>query len=349
MKTTRSLLTLAALSSLLLAACENEGPFEPTLDELAFEDELALQLLEDPGTIETALELAEVQNSAAQRRGWAWGANNNVRSQAEHSFREAQGALAAGDHIRARDRARDGRRLVAQSMAAAGGSAAILGTVERLEALPLMVAADQEAFTNSGKLGLQLGKLATMAREAIRAGDQTRAGALGVLGEQAVRHNHRWQHQVEASRAEIAVALGAEAVELAKRILSEQEEVTDTEQGDLLATAEEFLAQARRALEAGEEARAAHLAHQAQWWALKAVVLPEGITDEDARAVLSLAETLLGGAKTAVGPEPTQLQAALLTKAARMLEHGKTNLSNGKCRGIGALWQSAVISSYLLG
>ena len=349
MKPIRFFLTLTALSSLLLAACENEGPLEPTLLELSFEGGLALQLLEDPNTIETALELADIQSSAAQRRGWAWGSNNNARSQAEHNFREAQGALAVGDQVRAMERAREGRRLVAQSMAAAGGSAAILGTVERLEALPLMVTADQESFTNSGKLGLQLGKLATMAREAIRAGDQTRAGALGVLAEQAFRHNHRWQHQVEASRAEIAVALGAEAVELAKRVLSEQGDVTDTEQGDLLATAEAFLVQAQRALEAGEEARAAHLAHQAQWWALKAVILPGGITDEDARSVLTLAERLLDGARSAVGPEPTQLQAALLTKAARMLEHGKTNLSNGNCRGIGALWQSAVISSYLIG
>jgi hypothetical protein len=223
-----------------------------------------------------------------------------------------------------------------------------LGTVERIEALPLMVAADPDAFSTSGKLGLQLGKLATMAREAIRAGNQTRAGSLGVLAEQAFRHNHRWQNQVEVSRAEIAVALGAEAVGLAKRILSDQGPYADTEHLDLLATAEEFLARARRALEAGEEAGAAHLAHQAQWWALKAVVLPGGITDEDARFVFSLAETLLENAREAIGPEPTQLQAALLKKAARMLEHGKTSLSNGTCRGIGALWQSAVISSYLI-
>jgi predicted NBD/HSP70 family sugar kinase len=117
---------------------------------------------------------------------------------------------------------------------------------------------------------------------------------------------------------------------------------------DLLATAEEFLIQARRALEAGEEARAAHLAHLAEWWALKAVVLPGGVTDEDARFVLDLATHLLPLAREAVGPEPTELQEALLTKAARMLERGKAALANGVCRGIGALWQSAVISSFLL-
>ncbi len=95
--------------------------------------------------------------------------------------------------------------------------------------------------------------------------------------------------------------------------------------------------------------RAAHLAHQAQWWALKAVVLPGGITDEEARSILGLATTLLDQAGTAVGPDPTDLQTALLTKATRMLESGKANVGNGVCRGLGALWQSAVISSYLIG
>ncbi len=118
-----------------------------------------------------------------------------------------------GDQVRALEQAREGRRLVAQAIEMAGGANAILGMVERLEALPLSVTTDPDAFVNSGKLGLQLGKLATTARKAIRAGDRTRAGALGVLSEQAFRHNRRQQNLVGAERAELSVALGAEAVE----------------------------------------------------------------------------------------------------------------------------------------
>jgi hypothetical protein len=64
--------------------------------------------------------------------------------------------------------------------------------------------------------------------------------------------------------------------------------------------------------------------------------------------MLTLAETLLTEAKEAVGTEPTSIQEALLARAGALLRKGEAALGNGTCRGIGALWQSAVISSYLI-
>ena len=75
------------------------------------------------------------------------------------------------------------------------------------------------------------------------------------------------------------VALGAEAVELATRLIGDPG-TADTEQVEFLRTAMEFQTGAEAALEAGEDRRAVHLAKLAQWWSLKAVVLPGGITDE---------------------------------------------------------------------
>ncbi len=353
MMTGKSTLLLAAFTTALLAACQDEGPTSFEFEDLALEDQIALELLADPSSSETALELAGVQTTAAQRNGWGWGSNQHQRSQAQQRFREAEAALAQGDQLRAMKRAREGRSLVAQAIELAGGPQAIVGMVERMEALPAMISADPDAFANPGKLGLQIGQMAERARQALQAGDRTRAGALCVLGEQAFRHNHRHQYQHQqgfgGTRAELAVALGGEAIELAGRILDGQP-ISDAESQEYLDTAEEYLGQARVALDAGEDTRAAHLAHLAQWWALKAVVLPGGITDEEAREILGLAETLLTNAKDALsGVEPSDLQAALLARAERLLERGKEKLGNGECRGLGALWQSAVISSYLLG
>lgn len=348
MTTFRSLLTLGFLGTLPLIGCEDAGPTQPAVEEMSLEDQITLDLLADPATIQAALDLAETHSGAAYRKGWDGAPGHGQHSQVELAFRQAQDALAQGDLLRARDRARDGRRLVAESIQLAGGQSAIEGMVERLESLPTSISADPEAFVNSAKLGLQVGKLATMARAAARKGDHTRAGALGVLSEQAFRHQYRNNEQDPSRRVALAVALGTEAVDLAKRMLGEQVGGADTEQLDLLATAEEFLSQAVSALEAGENQRAGHLAKQAQWWALKAVVLPGGITDEEARFMLGVAETLLADARDAIGSEPTSLETALLTRAARMLERGKASLENGVCRGIGALWQSATISSYLL-
>jgi HEPN domain-containing protein len=353
MKAIRPFFITALLSLLPLAACEQGALTDPADDDLAladlsFEDQLSLELLADPATTEAALDLTDTQTGAAFRKGWGPGSNAGRRNQAEQAFREAGDALAQGDLLRARDRARDGRRLVSESIQLAGGASAIEGMVERTEALTTIITADPDAFANPGKLGLQIGKIATMAREASQSGDQVRAGAMGVLAEQAFRHQRRNHEGDPSRRASLAVALADEAVGLATRILDEQVPTADAQQRDFLTTAEEFLAAAKRALEAEEFARAVHLAHQAQWWSLKAVVIPGGVTEEDARFVLELAETLYGQAREAIGSEPTEVEAALLARAARLIEHGKAKLGSGSFRGIGALWKAAVLSSWLL-
>jgi hypothetical protein len=347
MRTNRPFNLTVLLTALLAGACQDGGPTEPGLDLLSTEEELTLALLQDPASVDVALELADIQESAAHGNGHGWGTQGNGAGQVRTMFHAAQTSLAQGDRVRAMERARQARRLVAQAIEGAGGAQAVEAMVERLESLPLEVASDPDAYMNSGKLGLQLGKLATTARTALRQGQVTRAGELGVLGEQAVRNQQRLQNRIQAGRAEIVVALGRESIELATRLLGDP--ISDTESQDLLAIARRFQGEAEEALEAGEEARAVHLARQAQWWALKAVVLPGGITDEEARAMSNLATTLLADARAAVGPELTELEEALLKRAARLLEMGQANLANGTCRGIGALWQSSVISSYLIG
>lgn len=355
MKAARSFLTLAMMSLLSTAACDGGALVDPadgglTLSDLPFEDQLSIELLANPATAEAALDLTDTQNGAAYRKGWGGGHTSNAgrRNQAEQAFREAAGALAQGDLLRARDRTRDGRRLVAESIQLAGGAEAIEGMVERVEALSTVISADPEAFVNATKLGLQIGQIATMAREACQNGDKTRAGALGVLAEQAYRHQQRNHEGDPSRRAAMAVDLAEKAIGLAARLLDEQAPAADAQQRDLLATAEEFLSAAQRALEAEEYQRAAHLAHQAQWWALKAVVIPGGVTDEDARFILELAETLYAQARDTIGPEPNEVQEALLTRAARLIEHGKAKLESGSFRGLGALWKAAVLSTWLL-
>ncbi len=343
------ILSLVALVLISTAACQDGQPLGPESADLSFEDELALDLLSDPNSTAAALELLEVQASAAHGKGWARGPADTRRSQAELAFREAQDALAQGDLIRARDRARDGRRLVAESIQLSGGAGAIESMVERLEALPLQIAADPADYQNSGKLGLQIGQLAERARKATQKKDQTRAGELGVLGEQVMRRQHERRHGGSIERARLSIALATEAIEIADRVLSAQPGGADTEQQELLDVAKEYLAQATLAFEAGEEARAIHLARLAQWGALKAVVIPGGITDDEARFVLALAETLLGEARDAIDPDPTEIETVLFSRSTRLFERGKATVEAGNYRGIGPLWWSAVISSYLVG
>lgn len=349
MKTTRQLSLVPLLAGLALAACQDGDPAGPSVETLALEDQLALELLQDPSTIETALEVVGIQATAAYRRGHAWGQSQDFSHQARFAFQNAQAALGQGDQLRAMARAREARRLLAHAMEAADPNA-LNALVEHLESLPLAVEGEPEAFSNPGGLGMMLGQLGQEAGQALRKGDRIRAGQLGILGEQLFRQGQGGQGAGMGRNADLAVALGAEAIELATRLLDEAVATAEqAEQDDLLATALEFQAQAQTALEAGELARAAHLARLAQWWALKALVLPDGVTDEEVQSMLDLAASLLQDAREAVGAEPDSLQTLLLEKAARMLEAGAANMENGTCRGIGALWQVAVISSYLIG
>jgi len=348
-KTIRSIATAGLLLSLAMAGCEGSDPTQSLPQDPTLEDDLALEILADPSSDETALDLATVQASAASnRKGWGWGAGTDWRTQAERCFQEARQALAEGDRIRAREKAREGRQLVAQTIELAGGQGAIMGLVERLEGLPATIGGDPDAFTDQANLRHQLGSLGQQAREALGSGDPTGAGALAVLGEQAFRHRHRSQTQETGRRADLAVDLAEEAVVLAQRLMDDQDQVSDTEQLELLAMAQDYLSEARRALEAGQSSRAAHLAHLAQWWALKAVVVPGGITDEDVGMVSLVAGTLLEEAAVAVEADPSELALALLARATRMFHEGGENVGNGSCRGLGALWQAAVISAYLL-
>jgi len=349
MKTLRLFSLLPLLGGLTLAACDDTGPTEPSLDDpgnLTVEEALTLEVLADPASTELALSLATVQTSAAYRWGMAWSSAEDIITQAENRFRNAEQAYANGELARAMEQHREARRLVAQAMERAGGSQALQGQVERLESLPVMVAGDPDCFQDPQGLAHQLGELGQQARNAYRKGNRIRAGEMGVLGEQALRKRQRDQANLLAGHPEVKIELGAEAIELANRILADQG--ADDEQLYILAVAEELQTIAVEALEAGDLRWAVHFAHLAEWWALKAVVLPGGSSDEEAAFIHDLAQTLYDEALIAVGEEPDELQAALLLRATRMLEAGEANLSNETGRGLGAFWQVAVLSSYLI-
>jgi len=110
-----------------------------------------------------------------------------------------------------------------------------------------------------------------------------------------------------------------------------------------------MLARAEEALAAGRYARAVHFAWHAHWAALKAVVLPGGITHEDIGTILDLAHQLFEEATAVVGDDPSELEARLLGRARRLIAVGEEKLAEGNPRGVAPLWSSAVISLWLTG
>jgi hypothetical protein len=109
-----------------------------------------------------------------------------------------------------------------------------------------------------------------------------------------------------------------------------------------------MLGLAERALENGHYARAVHYAWHAQWSAMRAVILPGGVTEGEIRAMVELAHHLYSEAEIAVGDDPTELQTRLLARAARLIERGEEMLEEGHKRGVAPIWRAAVISRWLI-
>lgn len=148
-------------------------------------------------------------------------------------------------------------------------------------------------------------------------------------------------------RAGLAVDFADSAVELASELLREAGG-GDTAQTTLLARAQGQADGAQAALEAGRSAAAMRLAHGAVATAMKAWILPGGVSEEEVRLVQATAEEMLREATGVVG-SADDLPAQVLSWAQTFFDRGMEKIAAGQPRGVVALWRSAVLSHWLIG
>ena len=353
MKTRTTHAVLALLGVAALGACDTGT--DVRLDDLTAAEHAELDVLTDPGAFEVGLEISELTNEVAADMGMDGATTGRLlQTEARALLEEARDAVRDGDRVRALDAARRARLLLARALVAAGGEAAVEALIERIEALALTV--DEEVFDNPEAVRARLEQIAAEARALLAEGHTLAAAARALLGEQIARyHRGRRDHSdIAHDRARLAVDLARSAVALAERLLADDAMPTDpttdrvTDRNRWLYLAKGLLARAEHALENGYLRRAVHLAHHAQWAALKAVILPGGVTEAEIRAIADLAQQLLERAKAAVGDDPTDLELRLLGHAEQMIELGLRRLEMGEKRGVAALWRAAVVCHWLL-
>ncbi len=359
MKTRKMQGAVLLFGLLALVACDQDGTGLLT-DDLTPEEVQELVVLEDESSMSVALELVTVSDEVAGPS--AVGAAQVGRGhhmQAQLRFAAAREALQAGDRRRALEEARSGRRLLVRALLAFGGPDAIDALIERIEDLSLTDVDDDDVFVDPAAVADALGRLADVARDRLAANDMIGGGERALLGEQIARY-HRGQSDrrgdVHPDRARLAVALAETAVDLAERIIAAEDvavrdAVTDVadHQNRWLAHAKRMLNRAQMALENGNHARAVHFAQHAHWSALKAVILPGGITEAEIEDMIALADELFAQADEVVGDDSPELEQKLLQRAARLIEIGKTRLEEGHKRGLAALWRASVICAWLVG
>jgi len=357
MRTLKNRRSLALFGLLAFAACDDVAT-DVAFDELTTQEQLELAVLADQASFDIATDLTQVMNDVAMMRGMGGAVQARaLNADARAAFAEARAAMLSGDHHRALEASAIARRLIARALIATGGVPAVEDLIERLE--DILMTIDPEVFDDPDALRAELEAIIAEAHALLAAGDSVGAAARAILGEQRARLRRGRQHRrgdIAPDRARLAVALGGSAVSLAERLIAADVVPTDVAEGDVdhhrnrwLAHAHRMLEMAEQALAHGRFARAVHFAQHAQWSALKAVILPGGITTEELRAMVGLAETLHEQAKAALGEDPTELELRLFERAGRLIEIGIEKLEAGHKRGVAALWRSAVISHWLIG
>ena len=359
MKKIRTHQIAALLGLFALAACDESGT-QALVDDLTPAESLELAVLEDPGSFDVALELNSDANDVAASLGLAGvGEGRGLNVQAAVRFAAAAEALRGGDRRRALEEARHARRLLARAIVATSGADGVIALIERIEELALITAEDDDVFDDPEALRARLEALAAEARELLASGDLVAAAERALLGEQIARHHRGRRHHpgdILPDRARLAVSLAGTAVALAERLVAADStpvrqlgasNVRD-HQNRWLAHARRMLEKAEHALAAGHFARAVHFAEHAHWSALKAVILPGGITEEELRAMVALAHHLYDEAKIALGDAPTELEQRLFARAGRLIELGERMLAEGNKRGVAPVWRGAVISRWLM-
>lgn len=359
-------LRVAALAAIAaVAACDSDST-EPDFEQFSVQEQMELSVLEDQDSYDAAVVLTSVSAEVAMTGGGRGGAEaQSLQNQAASAFAEARAAHMAGDHRRAIDASRAARRLVAAAMIATGGIPAVEDLIERLE--DMLLTMTDETVDDVDALTAELEAILDEARALLEAGDSVGAAARAILGEQRIqqrRGRHLRDFRVGAERARFEVALAGTAVQLATRLLQDDvvpdaavtDASTDEAEADAvhdrrdrwLAHARKWLQKAERAYDAEHYHLAVHFAWHAQWSALKAVILPGGITEEEIRALHQLSLELHEQATEALGDDPTDFQLRVLNRAGHLIEIGVRKLENGHRRGIAALWRSATMSAWLL-
>jgi HEPN domain-containing protein len=351
----------ALFAVLAFGACDESGT-NPTDADLTLDEAAELALIEDAGSMDIAPELVDVTADVAANVGDPGSAEGrSLNLQARARFQAALESLHQGNRRQALAEARHARRLAAQALVAAGGAEAVEALIERLEELlATLDVEDDDVFDDPERLKARLEAIVAGARELLEQGNLVAAAERALLGEQLVRfHRGRRDHRgdVRPERARLAVDLARTAVALAERLIaSDDTPVRDVGSSDVpdrqtrwLAHAHRMLGLAERALESGHFARAVHFAYHAHWSALKAVILPGGITETELDAMVVVANNLYEQAQEAVGDDPTELQQRLLALAGRLIERGEQMLEDGYPRGVAPLWRAAVISRWLIG
>lgn len=321
-----------------------ETPSDPGFDNLPPVGDVEIELATDPDLIASLLEdvtsvLGNNMTSAAALE----------ISTAEGLFRSARDEWVRGDYERVRVRGDEAREALGRALTRGRDRSTLDDYISRTDHVRQRLdTTDRDDFDRPNDLAADLDRLLADAKRARARGDDVTAGKRVVeASERTDRSRARRHRDAPEEAARWAVSMAASAVDLANRLLEGSD--PSERQLHLLDTAMRLAASAAEALENGHFRQALMLGHKAVGMALMAVVSPDGVTEDEIRALIELAEAQLLAANEALQAEPSEALEKVLRRAEAAFTEGVQQVENGNERGIHPIWRAAVVGSVIAG
>ena len=327
--------------ALYIGGC-TDTPSDPGFDEMPPMEDVEIEMATDPDLTASLIEDVSISMTANMTA-----AASVEISTAEGLFSQARVELTRGEYERVRSLGDQAREALGRALTRGRDRSSLDNYIDRTRHLRRRLAAgDTDDFDRPGELERDIDRLLGEATAALSRGDDVTAGKRVVEANERTDRSRARRHRGDPEKgARLVVAMAKQAVELANRLLNGTE--IGERQQHLLDTAARLAGASAEAFQKGHFRQAIMLGHKAVSVSLMAVVRPEGVTDDEIRALIELAESELAAARAALDLEPNEDLEKLLNRAVEAFESGVQHVENGNTRGIQLIWRAAVVGAVI--
>jgi hypothetical protein len=327
--------------ALHVAGC-TDTPSDPGFDDLPSIDDVEIDMATDPDLTASLIE----DVSSSMNANMTAAASLEI-STAQSLFSQARVELTRGDYERVRSLGDQARDALGRALSRGRDRSSLDDYVDRARDIRRRLAAgDSDDFDRPDDLKRHLDRLLDETDVALSRGDHAIAGRRTVDAQERTDRSRARRHDADPEKgARLVVAMAAQAVELANRLLNGTE--IDERTQHLLDTAARLAGSSAEAFQNHQFRRAIMLGHKAVNVSLMAALRPDKITDRGFQALIDLAGAELEAARAALALEPNEELQKLLNRAVEAFESGVVLIESGNKRGIQLVWRAAVVGAVI--
>ena len=324
-----------------MAGC-TDTPSDPGFDAMPPEEDVEIEMATDPDL--TASLIEDVSSSMTAHMTAA--ASVEI-STAQSLFSQARVELTRSNYAQVRALGNQARDALGRALSRGRDRSSLDDYIARARDVHRRLTdGDTDDFDCPDELRRHLDRLLGETDAALSRGDHATAGRRAVDAHERTDRSRARRHDVDPEQgARLVVAMAAQAVELANRLLNDTE--IDERTQHFLDTAARLATASAEAFQNHQFRRAIMLGHKAVSVSLMAVIRPDKVTDKGFGALIDLARTQLAAAEAKLALDPNEELQKLLDRAVEAFESGLELIENGNNRGVQLVWRAAVVGAVI--